>query len=486
MTAVERLLFDGADPARPPLRGNRGDYYDAENSLVDAILERRLGIPISIASVFVAVCVRAGVATTPSRRERAGPLPVWNSNLQPDFNRRGLHRHNGLSLAPRSSLDAALRSRPTPADVCRRALRNLAAIYDDDPCGSLVTCSLAAALEDAPGAAAISPLTAAIRCKLALADGGYDRGATHDRDRVLVLAGSLRRDLDAVGADGGGVPADQRRAGRVAARAPRPRTRPRRDAESDRCEPTMGLFGKRAPAVDPDAHIGKTSAEILALPQLQIQFLLSFIWMASYGDYLWLFDEALADPGFDRIWGYHGGAEKIVISMLAIQSYDVPVSLIVPDLRQITFVLHHAVVLTLAWIAMRYQAFYFYGVYFLGVIESSSPFLAAVDAFRDFPKLAERWPNTNEACRITFAVVFYIVRIVGWVPVSKMFWLDALSLLEEGAALHTMPRWVPAFWLLTHAGLSCLQAWWGFLILKALWALVTGDESARANEAKSA
>ena len=136
----------------------------------------------------------------------------------------------------------------------------------------------------------------------------------------------------------------------------------------------MGLFGKRAPAVDPDAHIGKTSAEILALPQLQIQFacivlvhvlayvafsrkdsyfhsrpniiahyiprgsgaralrarapsfaargrstrarsrrfLLSFIWMASYGDYLWLFDEALADPGFDRIWGYHGGAEKIV------------------------------------------------------------------------------------------------------------------------------------------------------------------------------
>jgi hypothetical protein len=295
---------------------------------------------------------------------------------------------------------------------------------------------------------------------------------------------------------------------------------PRRDAESDRCEPTMGLFGKRAPAVDPDAHIGKTSAEILALPQLQIQFacivlvhvlayvafsrkdsyfhsrpniiahyipfLLSFIWMASYGDYLWLFDEALADPGFDRIWGYHGGAEKIVISMLAIQSYDVPVSLIVPDLRQITFVLHHAVVLTLAWIAMRYQAFYFYGVYFLGVIESSSPFLAAVDAFRDFPKLAERWPNTNEACRITFAVVFYIVRVAGWVPVSKMFWLDALSLLEEGAALHTMPRWVPAFWLLTHAGLSCLQAWWGFLILKALWALVTGDESARANEAKSA
>ncbi|KAK7238351.1 Glycosyltransferase (GlcNAc) [Aureococcus anophagefferens] len=243
MTAVERLLFDGADPARPPLRGNRGDYYDAENSLVDAILERRLGIPISIASVFVAVCVRAGVrddAIAPVNAPGHFPchflLRYEPANLFLDvFARSGnpaactldrrsvegfIAGHNGLSLShARASLDAALRSRPTPADVCRRALRNLAAIYDDDPCGSLVTCSLAAALEDAPGAAAISPLTAAIRCKLALADGGYDRGATHDRDRVLVLAGSLRRDLDAVGAlMAGDVPADQRHAlGRVLA-----------------------------------------------------------------------------------------------------------------------------------------------------------------------------------------------------------------------------------------------------------------------------
>ena len=213
---------------------------------------------------------------------------------------------------------------------------------------------------------------------------------------------------------------------------------------------------------------------------------MSFCWMAAYGDYLWLFDAELAAPGFDRIWGYHGGAEKIVISMLAIQSYDVPTSLIVPDLRQVTFVLHHLVVLSLSWIALHYQAFYFYGVYFLGVIESSSPFLAAVDAFRDFPKLGDQWPTVNEVNRVCFAVTFYIVRVFGWVSVSKSFWRDALSLLEDDAPMHTMPKWVPAFWLFTHAGLSCLQAWWGFLILKALWALVTGDEAARANEAKSA
>ncbi|KAH8048990.1 glycosyltransferase [Aureococcus anophagefferens] len=136
MTAVERLLFDGADPARPPLRGNRGDYYDAENSLVDAIFERRLGIPISIASVFVAVCVRAGVRDDAIAPVNApGHFPCGIQIFNPTSIVEGfIAGHNGLSLAhARASLDAALRSRPTPADVCRRALRNLAAIYDDDP-----------------------------------------------------------------------------------------------------------------------------------------------------------------------------------------------------------------------------------------------------------------------------------------------------------------------------------------------------------------
>ena len=32
----------------------------------------------------------------------------------------------------------------------------------------------------------------------------------------------------------------------------------------------------------------------------------------------------------------------------------------------------------------------------------------------------------------------------------------------------------------------CLQVWWGYLILKAVYAMATGDEEARKNEAKNA
>lgn len=41
--------------------GNTGDYYDPDNSLLHRVLERRVGIPISLAVVMIEVGLRAGV-----------------------------------------------------------------------------------------------------------------------------------------------------------------------------------------------------------------------------------------------------------------------------------------------------------------------------------------------------------------------------------------------------------------------------------------
>ena len=253
-------------------------------------------------------------------------------------------------------------------------------------------------------------------------------------------------------------------------------------------------FGKsKAPVIDPDEWYGKSLGETFGNRHFQLQlvammglhaalyyyfkgnpksafhanpnkmghyvpFLIAFQFMAVYGTYIWLTDTDFHT--IDATWGYHPGAETILFSMLAIQSYDTPISMFIPELRQITFVLHHAVVLSLSILSLRYRAFYYYAVYFLGVIELSSPFLAVVDAARDYPKIAEKYPITNEICRVMFAIVFYIVRIFGWFPVSYCFWRDALYLLfNSDAAMHTMPKWVPAFWLFTHGFLTCDAAY---------------------------
>lgn len=43
------------------LRGNREDYYDPRNSFLDEVLERRLGIPLSLAVVMIEIGRRAGI-----------------------------------------------------------------------------------------------------------------------------------------------------------------------------------------------------------------------------------------------------------------------------------------------------------------------------------------------------------------------------------------------------------------------------------------
>jgi regulator of sirC expression with transglutaminase-like and TPR domain len=42
-------------------RGNTSDYYDPKNSFLNEVLERRTGIPITLAVVLMGVCRRAGV-----------------------------------------------------------------------------------------------------------------------------------------------------------------------------------------------------------------------------------------------------------------------------------------------------------------------------------------------------------------------------------------------------------------------------------------
>jgi|SRR5580765_728701 len=56
LAAVAEHLFEGEGFA-----GNRGHYDDYRNSLLNVVLERKLGIPITLALVFIEVAKRAGV-----------------------------------------------------------------------------------------------------------------------------------------------------------------------------------------------------------------------------------------------------------------------------------------------------------------------------------------------------------------------------------------------------------------------------------------
>jgi regulator of sirC expression with transglutaminase-like and TPR domain len=55
IATLNRVLFEEAG-----LRGNRGDYYDPRNSFLNQVLDRRLGIPITLSLLYMEVARRLG------------------------------------------------------------------------------------------------------------------------------------------------------------------------------------------------------------------------------------------------------------------------------------------------------------------------------------------------------------------------------------------------------------------------------------------
>ncbi len=56
IAALNRFLYD-----EQSFRGNRSDYYDARNSFLNEVIDRRTGIPITLAVVYLSVAARLGL-----------------------------------------------------------------------------------------------------------------------------------------------------------------------------------------------------------------------------------------------------------------------------------------------------------------------------------------------------------------------------------------------------------------------------------------
>lgn len=161
--AVEPRVAPELDPARLihhlndylfhhlGFRGNVEDYYDPRNSLLNDVLDRRLGIPITLAIAYVAVGVRLGLplggVSFPGHFVviyRAAPHPLYLDA----FNQGRLLRESDFRLLFLEQFGAEVRFDPallhpaTPHDIIARLLRNLKHIYvAREEFGRAVRCS---------------------------------------------------------------------------------------------------------------------------------------------------------------------------------------------------------------------------------------------------------------------------------------------------------------------------------------------------------
>ena len=136
VAAVNRHLF-----AELGFRGNAETYYDPRNSYLNQVLERRVGIPITLSIVYLEVARRVGVAAqgiafpghflVKVRLGRGalvldpftGGTPQSESDLR-DRLEQALPRGRGAAPALDTYLEPA-----TAREIVARMLRNLKAIY---------------------------------------------------------------------------------------------------------------------------------------------------------------------------------------------------------------------------------------------------------------------------------------------------------------------------------------------------------------------
>ena len=156
---------------------------------------------------------------------------------------------------------------------------------------------------------------------------------------------------------------------------------------------------------------------------------------------------------------------------LAKQTWALLVGLIMGKRERVINYTHHLAVAVVSMCLMCLTIGFRYHVPFiLGVMETTSIFLAAIEAMRDYPEQgSRRHPGLYIALQVLFALSFLYVRCFLFLPQAWLF-------LRLGFfALHSIdqPMWLPTLWFAWFswaAGcfLVLLQAYWGVLIVKKL------------------
>lgn len=199
----------------------------------------------------------------------------------------------------------------------------------------------------------------------------------------------------------------------------------------------------------------------------QLCFLVGMLFCAVYGSWLWFDKAAIIE---DRIYGLDPGALLLAEFSAAFQFYDLVSSLMIDSLRLSDRIGHHVIASILGFWSYHHGILLYYALFFFGVSEVSSVFLAFVDFFKEFAELRNprQYPllaQLNEVTRNIFACVFLTIRVCYWPYVSIKFWADALDALK-----HAKPHPIEITCImLANIGLTLLQFYWAFLILKQIY-----------------
>lgn len=123
----------------------------------------------------------------------------------------------------------------------------------------------------------------------------------------------------------------------------------------------------------------------------------------------------------------------IIYPMMVFQSWNVLLCFVCRDLRDPAMIAHHIITAMCSSFALH-PCMQYYSISTLGLTELSGIPLTVIDIFKFFPHWAEKYPNVNITARISFAILFYSLRII-YLPFFMIpLTFNTYSLLVQGKA----------------------------------------------------
>jgi hypothetical protein len=167
--------------------------------------------------------------------------------------------------------------------------------------------------------------------------------------------------------------------------------------------------------------------------------------------------------------------DYIVFPMLCYQTWNFFVCSYFKDFRTPDALGHHIVTGMLAYFGYDPFAQY-YALFYFGIAEVSSIPLTLMDGFKFVPALARDYPSMNAACKYTFVLSFFIVRIFIWPFVSYGLFFNCVDVLMSGEAHSTF---VVCYFLFANLFLTGLQFYWAILMIMKI--MGSGKKSKKQN-----
>ncbi len=229
-------------------------------------------------------------------------------------------------------------------------------------------------------------------------------------------------------------------------------------------------------------------------------------WCGVLGFWAWhvqKVDQMIPSTPEGRLFGYLPLAHQLTALGTTFQLFDLFVSLLIPEQRQVLFLCHHIMAALVSWFGLNnqvsklsggamitgtfavlrersYQYFHYYGIFFLGCSEISTIPLLFIDLAGFFPPQ----PGTvydflvNGICGPLFAVTFTTYRVVLWWIVGIQMFRDIFAVMNNGMAKKLRPgrNHVLYVMMVLNLLLTGLQLYW-FQIILAEAAKVLGFDT---------